>query len=430
MKKKVLAGILSSVMLVSSATGVMAEEAKPYEGVTLTIMMTNSLTHDGLDAVVAAAEEKFGFEIEYDITGSGGDDYNNLIRSRLASGEMDDLVIYNSGALFKQLNPKEYFVDISDDAEAIEKLDDTYVKCVSDDEGVYGVPFTSSQAGGILYNKKAYEELGLEIPHTWDEFLENCEKIKEAGQTPIMCAFGDGWPGIVTQFGDYYNVHAATPDFADGLDAGTIKWSTNEAGIKSYQKVIDVAPYCNEDHMSTGYADATDRFASGEGVHWIILTQVLANIYSLYGEEVTDNIGFFGIPGDNPEDHGITVWIPDSFYISKDSENVEAAKAFVEYYISDEALNIYSEQLSPNGPYCVKGYEIGDDAFPAVREDMQAYFDSGKTWPALEFTSSLEAADCIGVMQQLAMGEITAEEGAKAIDKSLESYALQLGYDW
>ena len=61
---------------------------------------------------------------------------------------------------------------------------------------------------------------------------------------------------------------------------------------------------------------------------------------------------------------------------------------------------------------------------------MQAYFDSGKTWPALEFTSSLEAADCIGVMQQLAMGEITAEEGAKAIDKSLESYALQLGYDW
>lgn len=430
MKKKIVAGLLTTTMLLTTASPVFAEEAKPYEGVTLTIMMTNEVPLDGIDAVVAAAEEKFGFSIEYDITGSGGEDYNNLIRTRLASGDMDDIALYNSGALFKQLNPKEYFVDLSDNTALMERLDESYATTVSVDGATYGVPYTSSQAGGILYNKAAYEELGLEIPHTWDDFLANCEVIKEAGQTAIMCAFGDGWPGIVTQFGDYYNVHSATPDFAEGLDAGTIKWATNEKGIESYQKVADITPYCNEDYMSTGYADATDRFATGEGVHWIMLTQVIANIYSLYGSEVTDNIGVFGIPGDDPEDHGLTVWMPDSLYISKDSENVEAAKAFLEFYVSDEALDIYSEIFSPNGPYCIKGYEIGESAFPAVREDMQVYFDEGKTWPALEFASSLEAADSIGVLQQLAMGEITAEEGAKAIDKSLESYALQLGLEW
>lgn len=430
MKKRIVAILLATTMLASTSVIAMAEEEKPYEGVTLTLMMTNEIPLDGIDAVVAAAEDKFGFSIEYDITGAGGEDYNNLIRTRLASGDMDDMAIYNSGALFKQLNPKEYFVDISDNTNIIERLDEAYTTTVSVGDATYGVPYTSSQAGGILYNKAVYEELGLEIPHTWDAFLENCEVIKEAGQTPIMCAFGDGWPGIVTQFGDYYNVHSATPDFAEGLDAGTIKWSTNTAGIESYQKVIDISPYCNEDYMSTGYADATDRFASGEGAHWIILTQVLANIYSLYGSEVTDNIGVFGIPGDNPEDHGLTVWMPDSLYISKDSKNIEAAEAFLEFYVSDEALDIYSEVFSPNGPYCIKGYAVGESAFPAVRDDMQAYFDEGKTCPALEFSSSLEAADSIGVLQQLAMGEITAEEGAKAIDKSLESYALQLGLEW
>lgn len=435
MKKKLLAGMLSASMILagpggSLVTEVFAEEAKDFSGVTLTVMMTNENTLDGFDAVVAAAEEKYGFTVEYDITGPGGEEYNNLVRARLASGDMDDLMTYNSGALFKQLNPKEYFVDVSDDAAIVDKLDDSFKEVVSVDDAVYGVPMTSSNAGCILYNKKAYADLGLEIPHTWDDFLANCEKIKEAGQTPIMCAFGDGWPGIVTQFGDFYNVHAENPNFAEELDAGTTKWATQPAGVKSYQKVADIAPYCNEDYMSTGYADACDRFAEGEGVHWIILTSVLSNLYSLYGEEVTDNIGAFGIPGDDPENHGLTVWMPTAIYANKNSENAEAAKAFMEFYVSEEALALYSEKVHPDGPYCIKGYEISDEAFPAVREDMQAYFDAGKTWPALEFSSSLEAADSIGVLQQLALGEITAEEGAKAIDKSLESYALQLGLEW
>lgn len=401
-----------------------------FSGITLTIMSTNENTFDGIDAVIAAAEEKFGFTVEYDITGSGGEDYNNLVRSRLASGDMDDMIIYNSGALFKQLNPKEYFMDFSGNPAIMDRLDESFAEVVSVDGATYGVPYSSSNAGGILYNKATYKELGLEIPHTWDDFLANCKAVQEAGQTPIMCAFGDGWPGIVTQFGDYYNVHAENPNFAQELDAGTTKWATTPAGIKSYQKVIDVAPYCNEDYMSTGYADACDRFAQGEGVHWIILTNVLSNLYSLYGNEVTDNIGVFGIPGDDPDNHGLTVWMPSAIYANKDTEHEEAVRAFIEFYVSEEALDLYSSKVLPDGPYCIKGYEIPDNAFPAVREDMQSYFDAGKTWSALEFSSSLEAADSIGVLQQLALGEITAEEGAAAIDKSLESYAIQLGLEW
>lgn len=407
-----------------------SDKGQDFSGITLTIMSTNENTFDGIDAVVAAAEEKYGFTVEYDITGSGGEDYNNLVRSRLASGDMDDMMIYNSGALFKQLNPKEYFIDFSDNAAIMDRLDEAFTEVVSVDGATYGIPYSSSNAGCILYNKAAYKELGLEIPHTWDDFLANCQAAQDAGQTPIMCAFGDGWPGIVTQFGDYYNVHAENPNFAQELDAGTTKWASTPAGVESYQKVADIAPYCNEDYMSTGYADACDRFAQGEGVHWIILTSVLSNLYSLYGEEVTDNIGAFGIPGDDPANHGLTVWMPSAIYANKDTEHADAVQAFMEFYVSEEALNLYSEKVLPDGPYCIKGYEIPDNAFPAVREDMQAYFDAGKTWPALEFSSSLEAADCIGVLQQLALGEVTAQEGAAAIDKSLESYAIQLGLDW
>ena len=36
--------------------------------------------------------------------------------------------------------------------------------------------------GGIFYNTKIYEELGLSVPKTWDEFMANNEKIKAAGK--------------------------------------------------------------------------------------------------------------------------------------------------------------------------------------------------------------------------------------------------------
>lgn len=431
--RKLVSGILIGTMLMSSVAvnSVWAEEeTQDFSGVTLTLMTTTETVLDGLEAVIADAEEKFGFTIELDITGSGGDEYNNLVKTRLASGDMDDLLLYNSGALFQQLNPTQYFVDISEDEELIGKLDESYVSTVSSGDATFGIPSTSSQAGCVLYNKEAYEELGLEIPHTWDDFLENCKIAQEAGETAVITSFGDGWPGIVVNFGDYYNVHSENPNFADELTAGTAKWADTPAGVESFQKLADVAPYLNEDYMSATYNDIVDRFANGEGVHWIILTQAISNMYSLYGEEVTNNIGAFGIPGENAEDHGLTIWMPDSIYANKDSENVDAALAFMEYYVSDEALNTYTEHILPNGPYCIKGYELPENSYPAVRSDMQAYFDSGKTWPAIEFASPLEGTEIVAISQQVTMGELTAQEAAEAYDQNLEASAIQLGLDW
>ena len=46
---------------------------------------------------------------------AGGAEADNIVKTRLASGDMADLLIYNSGALLSALNPGEYFIDISQD---------------------------------------------------------------------------------------------------------------------------------------------------------------------------------------------------------------------------------------------------------------------------------------------------------------------------
>lgn len=41
---------------------------------------------------------------------------------------------------------------------------------------------------GIFYNKDAFRKAGCEVPETWDAFLSVCEKLQEAGYTPMLMA--------------------------------------------------------------------------------------------------------------------------------------------------------------------------------------------------------------------------------------------------
>lgn len=426
-RKMIVGGGLILVLIMETASFAYAsEQGKPYEGVTLTVLSASEQALDGFYAVVEAAEEKYGFTIEMDMAGSGGGEYNKLVETRLASGKMDDMMIYNSGALFLQLNPEEYFVDVSQKPELVERLDENFVFSVSSQNGVYGIPFSSSQAGGILYNKEIYRELGLTIPHTWDEFIENCQVIQNSGRTAILGAYMDQWPEVVPLLGDYYNVYSQVPRFAEMLLEGLVKFSEVPSAVDSLKKVVDIEPFLNSDCFSVGYAEGYRRFAEGKGAHFIMLSQVLSNIYSEYGEEVLENIGVFGIPGQDEENHGLTMWMPNGIFLNKDSEYVEAGLAFFDFYTSEEGLTIYTSKVPPDGPFCLKGYELPEDAYPAVKEDIQKYIDEGKTCPAMEFISPLEI-NSSSSMLRLTMGEISVEEAAREMDNGIEEELFCLG---
>ena len=128
-----------------------------------------------------------------------------MIKTRLTSHEMNDICLYNSGSLFKALNPEEYFVDLSDQ-DFVGDYEDSYKETVSVGDAVYGVPATSTQVVGWLYNKNVYEELDLEVPTTWDELMANCEAIKAAGKTAVIGSYKDTWTAQPVFLGDAYSI--------------------------------------------------------------------------------------------------------------------------------------------------------------------------------------------------------------------------------
>lgn len=409
------------------ATGNTDTSGKEFEGVTISLLKDTDIADEGIDAVIALAEEKLGLKVEIEQR-IGGADGDNIVKTRLASGDMTDLCLYNSGSLLNALNPSEYFYDLSHE-DFTSTYDEVYKQTVTVDNAVYGVPVASTQAGAILYYKPDYEELGLEVPKTWEQFLDNCEKLKKAGKTPMIGTFGDSWTSQVLYLGDHYNVLAEEPNFAEDFEAGTVKYATTPAGVKSFQKLLDIQPYYNEDYLAATYDDGCDMIANGEGTHWIILTQALSNIYTLY-PEMMDDIGVFGIPGDDEENAGLTVWMPSSFYINKNAENLDAVLAFARLYISEEGLDAYASVIKPDGPYCIQGYDVPEDAYSAVKDDMQRFFDEEKTATALEFQTSVKGSNCPAICQEVGSGQTTAEEAAQAYDEDCKKQAVQLGLNW
>lgn len=429
MKKSVLAAMLAAAMTVGTmpATVFAEEAAKPYEGVTLTMWIGNTEYNAGTQAVMAKATEELGMEFSIEIN-PGGTEGDNIIKTRCASGDLPDISNYNSGSLLTALNPKEHFLDITDEA-MTQKFDETFLSCVSQEDRVYGAPFTTTQGGAVVYWKPDYEELGLEVPTTWEQFVSNCQALKDAGKTPIYLSCGDTWTTQLVFLGDNYNVLAKNPSFAEEFTAGTAKFATDEGGLASWGKYADLVDFYNADASAAKYDDGLEAMATGQATHWFMLTQVIPLMIAAH-PEAEENIGVFAIPGDDPENCGLTVWEPNAWYISKDSANKEAALAFLDFYFQEENLDLYVETIGANGPSCIKGYTLPESVAPAIRVDMQAYFDAGKTAPALEFITPVKGSTCEQITTSAALGQIDGATAAQMYDDDCKKSAVQQGLGW
>jgi raffinose/stachyose/melibiose transport system substrate-binding protein len=377
---------------------------------------------DALTAAYTAANPDVTFEVENRPGGAEGD---NLVKTRLATGEAGDILQYNSGSLFQALNPVEQLTDLSDiQANVI----DSFKPVVTATDGtVRGVPFGSAMGGGIYYNKKIYAELGLSVPKTWADFMANNEKIKAAGKVAVAQTYGDTWSSQLFVLADFFNVQAAEPTFAADYTANKAKYATSPAAMAGFQYLEDVfkAGYLNEDFGVAKFDDGVRMVATGEAAHYPMLTFALGNIKQNFPDNVND-VGFFAQPGPDAAKNGLTVWMPSALYIPASSENQEAAKAFLAFVASVEGCNIMIEANGATGPFLIKDCALPADV-PASVADMLPYFQNNATAPALEFLSPIKGPALEQITVEVGSGIRPAAEAAALYDQDVEKQAKQLG---
>jgi raffinose/stachyose/melibiose transport system substrate-binding protein len=352
-----------------------------------------------------------------------GTDGDNVVKTKLSTGDMADVFWYNSGSLLQALKPEQNLVDLTGDP-VLANVDSQFFPAVTQNGKVYGAPQGTTNGGGIIYNKKVYAQLGLSVPKTWADFLANCDKIKAAGITPVIESFKDTWTSQLFVLGDYHNVAVANPTFAADYTANKVKYATDPAAVKGFEKLAEVQQkgYVNKSYGSTTLEQGVKLLTSGKGAQYPILTFVVAPLPAADQQ----NIGFFGIPGDSAATAGATIWTPGGQYIPKASKHIDAAKKFVAYVASPAGSLAYSKAAPPTGPYMIKGATLPADA-PQVAKDIQAYIDAKTTTPALEFLSPVKGPSLEQITVAVGTGQTPAKDGAAQYDKDVTKQAKQLG---
>jgi raffinose/stachyose/melibiose transport system substrate-binding protein len=395
--------------------------------VTLSFLIDNSDPTVATAKAVVDAFEKANPTIKIKTeTRPQGTEGDNVVKTRLSTGEMTDVFWYNSGSLLQALNPAQTIADLTGDP-VLKDVQKEFLPVVTQDGKVFGVPAGSASGGGVLYNRKVYAELGLKVPKTWAEFTANNEKIKASGRTPVISTFKDTWTSQLFVLGDFYNVQTAVPAFARDYTANKAKFATTPAAEAGFERLADVHAkgYLNKGFGSAVLDDGLKLLVDGQGVHYPMLTFVLPPLLTKY-PQVAKDIGFFGIPGDNPAKSGATIWEPAAVYAAKTTKHLDAAKKFLAFVASPAGTAAMTAAVPPTGPYRVQGATLPADAMQAAK-DVQAYIDRKASAPALEFVSPVKGPSLEQITVAVGSGLTPAPKGAAQYDKDVEKQAKQLG---
>jgi raffinose/stachyose/melibiose transport system substrate-binding protein len=409
-------------LLVLSVSAAFAQDK-----VTLTYLVDDSEANQATAKALADAYTALHPNVTITIESRpGGTDGDNIVKTRLATGDMTDIFWYNSGSLLQALHPTDTLVDLSKEP-FIANIVESFLPTVSQNGEVFGVPSQTAMGGGILYNKKIYAQLKLSVPTTWAEFEANNDKIKAAGIAPVIATYGDTWTSQLFVLADYYNVEQANPTFADDYTGNKAKYATTPAAMAGFTYLAEgfTKGWYQKDFATTKFEQGLKLLADGKGAHYPMLTFALSTIATNSPDEVND-IGFFAVPGTDAAKNGATIWMPAATYIPKTTTKLVVAKDFLGFIASTAGVDALNAAVAPTGPYVIKGATLPDSVLPAVK-DVAAYIDTGKSAPALEFLSPIKGPNLEQICVAVGTGQMDTATAAANYDQDVEKQAKQLG---
>lgn len=438
MKKRLMSTVLCTSLAASMlcCVGVQAEENQKFENpVKLTYLTWQYADRTpSTDAWIEGCKEKFNIEIE--LQNTPNDNYEAMFLTKFAADDLPDLVsVHKVAPDYKTEGGAQIdentFVDISD-LENIGNFSEDTLEGVKIDGKLYYVP-VAQNALGVLYNKKVFEENGLEIPTNIDEFMSVMNTLKDNGVTPLAGSFSEVWSAQIIPFIAWDNyVGRKDPEAAQKLydcrtDKSSLRWTGLEGAEETFaltQKWVDEG-YFTEEPLSTDASVACQLLATGDAAMFITGSWE----YSVAAEACDDGveIGFFPLPlNENGEELYVPSTAVEGMCINAKSENVEAAQIAMNYYLSQEIQQLVTDDL--NGIATHKEVSLG--AFASEVRD--AVNNNKRMFPSLYtkscgYTIPADSTLYTGIAQEfqnILIGKITPAELCEKLDETTAEVAI------
>ena len=299
MNKKIVCTLMVGTLLAGMLTGCGGSSeggssAKGSKGTELELFSTKAENKDILQKLVDKFNETHE-DVTIKITAPA--DAGTVLKTRMAKNDMPDIVAMGGDNNYTEVESAGMLVDLSGE-DYISTVQESYLQMVYDvnkdkEEKAYGVPYATN-ASGVIYNVDKFEEYGIEIPKTWDEFIAVIEKLQDAGEQPLLMTYKDAWTSLCP-----WNSMApdlAPTTFNDDRKAGKTTFvGTHEEIVEKYLKLLD---YAQDDFMGLTYDDGNKAFANGEAA-MIVNGNWAINQYLNSNSDLKVNM--FAFPASNDE---------------------------------------------------------------------------------------------------------------------------------
>ena len=191
----------------------------------------------------------------------------------------------------------------------------------------------------VFYNKAIFDEYGVDVPETFDDFMDAIDTFVENDMAPIALGNRDRWTGSL-----WYMYLADRIGGPDALNAAIDRSGSfeDERLIEAAERTVDMV---QSDAFIRGFNGLSDQEAKSEFMNsnaamYLIGSWDLPN-YTTNEEvpqEFRDNIGFFKFPEVDGGDGDINSWVGGpgvGLFVAENSDIQDEAKAFVKYFAEE-----------------------------------------------------------------------------------------------
>ncbi len=300
------------------------------------------------------------------------ENFDNILNAQLQAGNGPDII--EGGARTKLLAKAGYLLDISDQA-FVSNYSNAGLQPYTVDGQVYATPLQSWYEG-IFYNKTIFADNGIEVPKTWDEFLE-IHRTLEANGIKAQTMGAQSWEPMMKQSmalaNNEFYADPANKGYDERFNAGEVDLAVDWLpAVTEWYKIIEEG-FITEDMLGLSYDQALDEFATEKAAMW---ESGPWSVGTIQEKNPDMEFGMFPIPGLDADKPGWLIGGPgSSFSVNEASENVEAALKVLEMTATAEAQKALVADNA--GSSFVKGVEVD---LGEIYDDCQEAFKAGNVY--------------------------------------------------
>ncbi len=272
---------------------------------------------------------------------SDGSSYSETLQTKVAVDEFPDILEMRDTGIYYRAGR---MAPLSQD------VVDLFVSTIEFDGQTYTAPRGGENTLGIVYNRPYFQENNLEIPATWDEFIQVCEDIVALGDMdPLIVGAGDAWHlGFWYQCCYANNVLATDNDFIEHCYDGSKDFSDENFGAAIDDLVMLVGNYAQD-----GWASTEDSLTTT-----FLVNDLCAMIYTgthqfatIEDADAEFDMAWFAVPNRDGKIHlvgggGATGWALSSESVAENPNMQGLFDTFMKFFFDPTQYKYYCEALA------------------------------------------------------------------------------------